>query len=857
MGDIFRLKFYARIRKGYKEPLCDHLSQVSDRAARFISTAPISEAKRLSRLTRVMGLTHDFGKYTSFFQSYLLTRQPNDTRSHHSFISALLYAYIAQQRYPQDEEGMVLGFLAIARHHLQLINPQLTLLSSSEKVSWPELLNLDKSGLRTELLACREQFKDLTQMPRYSKVLSEQKLLGLPEVESFLKNVDVLPKLLNDMFKILRKWRNSDEASFSRRYWHTLLLFSALIDADKHASAATSTVSRIKEHNSLIKAVDDYVASKSRGTGTMQNIRDALRQAALRASEHPLNELYPAALSVTAPTGSGKTLAVMAFATRLRKRIANEKGVAPRIIYALPFVNIIEQNYNVIEEALLQLPEYAKNPSGFLLKHHYLTDLAYQKGDEKKSLDEALLLTDSWESEIIVSTFVQLFHTLVGYQNKALKKIHNIAGSIIILDEIQSVPFEYWHLIRFILSTLTGELGCTVLLMTATQPRILPYAKSLVSDEVKDQMFSNLDRTQIEPNLNPITVKEFAKNIAETHDLKQSLLIVVNTIRTAVELYQELKKIQFKEREIKLKGFHELLDEKDFDNNDWSSQPFLVHLSTNITPWQRRKRIEFLNQTLKSDKGNVKPIVISTQVIEAGVDLDFDLVIRDLGPLDSIVQVAGRCNRNGLLGTQKVRIVNLIRENSKKSDARLVYGEILPQETERLLTKSFSENEIYSLVEMYFEGVENRGSQKKSKDLLKAIKNLNFYDSSLINSKGLDTISKFRLIDETNSEPVFIELNPRAKRLKRLLETSLYHLKRLPFNDPKQGKLRFKVKSLFRRLGAFTITPTWHRLSKNLPPGNKIFEEYFYVTYGDVIAKYPAYYDMETGFKWESETLIF
>ena len=848
MGRVSRLNFYARVRDGYREPLSDHLKDVSQRAKDYLANLPVPDLERLVQLVEIMGLTHDFGKYTSFFQDHLFGIGPSDAKSHHAFISAVFCAYVVEQRFPQDEEGKLLSYLAVARHHGILVNPKQILFSSKERQGWPELSTLDKTSLRREALACQEQIKDLMLEPRYSAVLAEQNALGLTETKSFLEDEDAVPKLLKSMFSLIRKWRRDNEEAFGRRYWHALLLFSALIDADKHASAATTLITRDQEPESLIHAIDMSVKSKPRGEGIMQEVRDRLRQASLDASDQPLKELYPGLLSMSAPTGSGKTLAVMAFASRLRKQVKEQKGYMPRIIYALPFVNIIEQNYDVIEEALKILPAYQQNPSAYLLKHHHLANLAFQGGDEKKEVDEALLLTESWESEITVTTFVQLFHTLIGYQNRTLKKLHNIAGNIIILDEIQSVNFEYWSLFRYILTTLTEHLGCTVIQMTATQPRILLDTKQLVSEETKMQMFTGLERTRLEPNLKTsINIGQLARQIEEIYDTKESLLVVVNTIKTAVELYEAVKK-QLKS---KIKGFHEF--ERDVN---WKNKTPIVHLSTNITPWQRRKRVEFLENFMEpvaiGGRGG-KPIVISTQVIEAGVDLDFDSVIRDIGPLDSIVQVAGRCNRHGDSQTRGVKIVKLVREGSSQGDATLVYGKVLPQESEKLLESPLLENEMYKYVETYFEAVEAKGSQQKSKDLLKALRELNFSDPDNI---GVD---KFRLIEETDTYPVFVELNLRATRLSTMLISAAEKIRNLERNDPKHKKLRFQIKSLWRRLGMYVISPTGYRLRQNMPDKylHPYLEEYFHIPNGEVDVDPPIFYDIETGFIWTQGTAIY
>ncbi len=375
----------------------------------------------------------------------------------------------------------------------------------------------------------------------------------------------------------------------------------------------------------------------------------------------PLEELHPGILSLTAPTGSGKTLTALSCALRLRERVRKEESYLPRIVYALPFVNIIDQNSAVVEEVLKGHADYNHSPSSYLLKHHHLAPQAFRE-DQDVTNDEALLLTESWESEIVVTTFVQLFESLVTNRNRRLKKLHNLAGAIVVLDEVQSIPYEQWRLVEYTLNTLTEQLGCTVLQMTATRPHILPSARELLDHPEKH--FEGLSRTTIIPRPDIRTTEDLESFCEELIEDDSSLLVVLNTIGDAVNLYRRLRE---------LPG---LIPYRENMPRDGRGDRPLVHLSTNLTPWQRARRVRMLRRYMKLGG---RPIVISTQVIEAGVDLDFDIVIRDRGPLDSIVQVAGRGNRAGRNETPRPVYIVYLERDQGSSPATLVYGNILPQ----------------------------------------------------------------------------------------------------------------------------------------------------------------------------------
>jgi CRISPR-associated endonuclease/helicase Cas3 len=306
------------------------------------------------------------------------------------------------------------------------------------------------------------------------------------------------------------------------------------------------------------------------------------------------------------------------------------------------------------------------------------------------------------------------------------------------------------------------------------------------------------------------------------------MLVVVNTIHSAVELYTLLRESST------FHPFHE------FQQDKFAGEQPLVHLSTNITPWQRQQRVTFLRDFMQ---GGGKPLVISTQVVEAGVDLDFDVVIRDQGPLDSIVQVAGRCNRNGTKGDSKaVYVVNLAREHGN-NDATLVYGKILPDISNRILTNVIKEPELYETVDNYFAAMAGRLNEDKSHNFVKAVDKLHFHfaDESL-------SVSQYNLIDEYEHEPVIVELSKDAKEAVDKLE-QLY----------KYGGDKHAFRQAYRDLGAYIITPSKYRIKKNLPPRypHPKLEEHFYLPYAEVHADHPNYYNLETGFKWQDEATIF
>lgn len=816
------------------EPLALHLRTVAERARRSLRDNPaLPEGEYLSDLAGICGLTHDFGKYTSYFQDKLPPKKqkpPVEEYGHHAFVSALLGAFVTRSRYPAHPEAALLVYLAIHRHHGHLVTPTEVLPRGSKLSDAPDFDGVE-AHLGRGLRAVHEQLKNIRDHSA-DLVLEEMRSLGIPEAREFLEQErwwEALGELRRSHDDFMRS--SSDEPTASRRYWRQLLLFSALIDADKHVSAAAgseATAEGSRPRRAIPPSlVDQHIAGfktnpeAGKTARRLNEIRRAIYSEAVDAVEQvPLEELHSGVLSLTAPTGSGKTLTAFSCALRLRERVREEKGYLPRIVYALPFVNIIDQNFAVAEEVLKRHADYAHSPSSYLLKHHHLAPQAFRE-DQDVTNDEALLLTESWESEIVVTTFVQLFESLVTNRNRRLKKLHNLVGAIVVLDEVQSIPYEQWKLVEYTLTTLTEHLGCTVLQMTATRPRILPGARELLNHPEKH--FEGLSRTTIIPKPDMRTLEDLQSFCGELIEEDSSLLVVLNTIGDAVNLYRELREPTG------------LIPYREGMRRDGRGSRPLVHLSTNLTPWQRARRVRMLRRYMKLGG---KPVVISTQVVEAGVDLDFDTVVRDQGPLDSIVQVAGRCNRAGASETPRsVYIVYLEREQGLPP-ATLVYGNILPQMSREVLSSPVAEAEMYGKIDEYFAAFPDRLSAQFSKDFVEAMKSLRFYE----HRDDRVTVGQYQHIEHREQVSILVGVNERAER-------AIEHLVSLYVN----GGNRHEFREAYRAIGPFVITPYTRRAEKNLPAehGHPAMSDHRYISNGDVCAETPTYFDMETGFKWD------
>ena len=723
----------------YKKLLKDHLAEVAKNIRAKVEEVYKDDC--LAEVGYILGICHDFGKYTTYFQDYLITGKTKSNLERHGFISAIFAAYLVQKS--KKREGKLyyylplLSYFAVLHHHGNL---------NSFDSDVPTIKEL--SSKKFELASTR---------------MRDKLLLMVPQLENILKNKDIIENEYRDIFGEInladfsenwvqalkelhrQKYNLQKEDDDFRLKLSTLFLFlySCLIDNDKRDAANVRKINRKHIPGDL---VDKYrkekfdIYEKQGINGIRNEIYDKVMQ---KISEVPLDRRI---FTLTAPTGTGKTITSFSAALKLRERL-KENQIEPRIIYALPFTSIIDQNFDVIEEILRSMRDFQKNKNAYMIKHHHLADISYLVDDEARPLDESLLLVESWDSEVVVTTFIQLFYTIIGYKNRFLKKYHNISNSIILLDEVQNIPMEYWPLVNIMLKNLTKELNCYIILLTATKPLIFNEKEAIELLENNQEYFVKFNRVKLRPNLEEMGIEALAQKFLESYEQEKSYIIVLNTIKSSLKFYEQIK-----------------------DRLD-SRRVKTFYLSTNIIPKERKKRIDDIKAALKNGE---KVVVVSTQVVEAGVDIDLDIVIRDLGPVDSIVQVAGRCNRewgSGEIG--QVYIFNLRDEIHYSSR---IYGAISCRASVNLLNKDvLQENEFYQLITNYFDFVKiMKGIQEESDEsqkILEAIYNFRFYDDI-----GMyDSVSDFRLIQDTNYIDVFVQADKDAVDLwKRYEEEVLY-----------------------------------------------------------------------------------
>lgn len=434
--------------------------------------------------------------------------------------------------------------------------------------------------------ACQERRLSKTNPHCYQNAPSEATSLPIPSLPAFLPR---------DPYSI---------SLFTR------LVFSCLVDADFLATesfmnpAQANSRNRVPENilHSIAELVDEKIDAF--GQPSPQDTVNFQRRTVVENCRAKASEA-PGLFSLTVPTGGGKTLSSLSFA--LRHALAHGHT---RIIYVVPFTSIIEQNAEVIREILAPLQN-----DGFttLIEHHS------SLSPEKEST-QSRLATENWDAPIVITTAVQFYESLFAVKTSRCRKLHNIANAVVILDEAQSLPVDFLKPCLRVLQELADHYHTTSVLCTATQPAIhfdetefpigLKNCREIIIDTTA--LFEALKRVEVE-YIGETTDTELISRLSD----HPQVLCIVNRRKHAQQLFQML------------------------GENEGN-----YHLSALMCP-EHRSNILAEIRTRLHDELPVR--VISTQLIEAGVDVDFPVVYRALSGLDSIAQAAGRCNRNGKL----------------------------------------------------------------------------------------------------------------------------------------------------------------------------------------------------------------
>lgn len=589
--------------------LDEHLGAVAQLAERHLHHDPAAR-----ELARLAGLWHDLGKYRSGFQRYIRlvadahiqSELPANRDKSHSGAGALWAERTLAEKLGREGRmvSRVLQYV-IAGHHAGLDN-------------WESL----KGRLAGED-AKRELSEALEASPASDLLSPVGTLPRLPQLP-------IPPSMVEEIPGRFALW--------------VRMLFSALVDADFLDTEAfmspDATQARQAEAlpmGSLLAAFDAYMARKAEAVQTSGqadrpvNRRRAEVLAACRAKAAGASGTY----TLTVPTGGGKTLASLAFALTH----AAQHGKR-RVVMVIPYTSIIEQTAEVYREVFAPLGE------GVVIEHH-----SNAESDERAETSRSRLACENWDAPVIVTTSVQLFESLFARKTSRCRKLHNLANSVLVLDEAQLLPVEYLQPVVDVLRLMVKDHGVTVVLCTATQPTLTSqplfggkglrgYGPGEVTAIIDDEagLYAALQRVRVHLPADLKTPQPWAVT-TEALMRHEAVLAIVSRRADARELYEGLK------RELT------------------TGASGLWHLSALMCPQHRSEVIADIKAALGARREALargeaaEPVrVVSTQLVEAGVDLDFPVVFRALAGLDSVAQAAGRCNREGRLAMGEVHV---------------------------------------------------------------------------------------------------------------------------------------------------------------------------------------------------------
>lgn len=754
-----------------------------------------TENRTALRIGRIAAIFHDVGKLNLNFQGKLDNLRPVSGPAgydHHAYLSA--YAFLCFLAAGNNNAFDLKGFetysilALIARHHGHL----------------PNFMGDGGEGIRITSILKKDECVLLKNFLLTNPVLPASEFL-----QPFIKHQ---PFELLDVksHRFLDKLGSCAVPSDALDYFlDTQFAFASLIESDKRDAADNKEFGR-KAHVELFATT---VNCKLTERLESFQVESALNQTRLRLREEAVKSINTAldsdrrVFSLTAPTGSGKTLVLLSLANEILKR---DSSLA--VLYALPFLSITEQVEGISrsilgDELVLRFDSKAQNQK--------IDDLQNDLDSDPELLDQLLqesFSQETFDAPFIITTFVQLFETLVSNRNSTLLRLPNFAKTIILVDELQALPPRLYVFFTAFLDAFCRKFDSYAVLSTATMPALdIAHKSTRVPEECPEKLFtsyvrpSELVETQSyysDPVFDRYTIErindpEFSLDLlaAKIKAVTESCLAILNTIDDTTHLFA-------------------FLNPEDGDAG-------CLLLNTHFTPLDRRKKIDMVKEKLD---GGERVVLVTTQLIEAGVDIDFPVVFRDLCPLPNLIQAAGRCNRNGLLrdgeGKPKRGTLFLFElKNNGKSRAALIYGRDEPSWflgfTRSDIPALIHERDLLAVQTAFFEQINRDLSvgdhRQLGKNMIRCINEIAFED-----------LGRFRLIDEKQfgtEYQYYIPASSEDDSLESLQETlvMMAEAERQRVGYKQMKALRIRLQSQLRHVSQHIVQIRFRNDAKDRP----------------------------------------
>jgi len=649
--------------------LQEHLEDVASRVRVIVpDSAETPYGESLQSVVETLAYLHDFGKATSYFQQYIGVEQGNpefEQYRYHAPIGSFA-SYYALQSQGFEDETCIAGFVAVAKHHGKL--PDVAEYVHDRTYRRKGVTRSKQNSAEKQQSAIVRQKNDInSHVPELAEEIFKHATAGEGSWTEFQDSfVELLSDISSTVSSSLNETVSSRENLTEACYGLVLECWGSLVLADKTSAAQGPTDDETKDslytpQKPPLKQLDKYIAdletksnANAEGTRTEQlNYYRSQARATVVENAKQFAGKGGGVATLTLPTGMGKTLSGLSAALTVRDELDKS-----RIVYALPFTSIIDQ---VVDESTQIFETDVTSP--LLTAHHHLSETTIEEVDaEKADLNDDVsgMLAESWRAGLTITTFVQLFESLTGPRNTQGMKLPALRDSVIILDEPQSLPLDWWALVPRVVEMLREQYNATVIAMTATQPRLFNQPTELVSDtemyfDVAQRVEYTLDDSTeqyITTQSGPKTYKKAAAEILTTVSAQDSCLAICNTIDSAQRLSESIldkNNSMVDIGQIYAERLTEVGTVGGIKTTELASEiaergeQSLMHLSTRHRPVDR---LQLINTAKELTQAGHPIVTVSTQLVEAGVDISFDHVFRDLAPIDNIVQAAGRCNRS-------------------------------------------------------------------------------------------------------------------------------------------------------------------------------------------------------------------
>lgn len=609
------MRYMARFRSSdlQIQPLEYHINHVAEIAKIFAKKAYLTKTMELA------GYLHDMGKYADEFQEYILSEYERAQKDKEDYL---------RQRHSSDFDHGVYGAKYIyERFHK----------GSQEQKITSEILALAVAYHHGRLPDCEDENGNIPVIQRIGKVSGEQLQKILKIFYREIIEEAELEKLFHQSCEELKTVFEKNVDKIDGKFKGNLivkLVYSMLIDADRldamcfelgepwenYVRKFEIIDDKWKQYQTQFEAYIEYLGKscekiEEEKTKKINKIRQRISDECLSSASMDTG-IY----RLNVPTGGGKTYSSMRFALEHCRKHQKE-----RIIYVIPYTSIIEQNADVIRKSLGNACDILEHHSNVIDDYKPEVSGVHKEYWDSKE-DFYRLCTERWDNDIIFTTMVQFLQTFYGKSTQDMRRMHHLVNATIIFDEVQTVPVKCMYLFNSAINFLCYLGNTTIVLSTATQlnmnkmkhPIFFEEKKKEIIEDMK-QDFAVLKRTEIKDctERKTYSIDEMEAFIMNKKSTVKSLLVVVNKVKTANELYERLA---------------EKTDTK------------LILLTSRFCPKNKREILKDINDALEK-KEDI--ICISTSIIEAGVDISFEAAIRNITKLDSIIQTAGRVNRNG------------------------------------------------------------------------------------------------------------------------------------------------------------------------------------------------------------------